>query len=159
MKIARMTAAHAILFVLRGVPALYYHSLLGSENDLKGMETSGINRRINREKLPLVALETELTTPGTLRYGVFSSLNKLLQLRQKHPAFSPLAAQKTLLLDDAFFGVERCSPDGNDTLTCVVNVSAGRQTLRLNVSGTCLLSGETFTGVCWQVLWIQHSGD
>lgn len=163
VKIARTTAAHAILFALRGVPALYYHSLLGSENDLSGMETSGINRRINREKLSLATLETELTTPGTLRYGVFSSLNKLLQLRQKHPAFSPRAAQKTLLLDDAFFGVERRSLDGEDTLTCVVNVSTGRQTLRLNVSGTCILNGETFTGVCtlepWQVLWIKHSGD
>lgn len=47
----KIIAAHSILLTLQGVPAIYYHSLLGSKNDLVGYEESGINRRINREKL------------------------------------------------------------------------------------------------------------
>ncbi|MCS2157291.1 alpha-amylase family glycosyl hydrolase [Scandinavium sp. H11S7] len=163
IKVAKTTAAHAILLALKGVPALYYHSLLGSENDLAGMTSSGINRRINREKLVLSLLATELVDPESLRCGVFGNLNQLLQLRRKHPAFSPHAAQKTLDLVDAFFGLERHDPQSGETLTCVVNVSPERQMLQLNCSGTCLISGCVFTGNLvlepWQVVWVQHSGE
>lgn len=59
-QVARFAAAHAILFMLRGVPAIYYHSLLGSENDIAGLNASGINRRINREKLDFAPFTTHL---------------------------------------------------------------------------------------------------
>ena len=50
-RIARFLAAQAILLSLQGVPGIYYHSLLGSRNWLRGVEESGINRRINRGKI------------------------------------------------------------------------------------------------------------
>ena len=46
---AKALAAHSILFAFLGVPAIYYHSLVGSPPDLEGMAASRINRRINRE--------------------------------------------------------------------------------------------------------------
>ena len=49
--IRRAILAHAILLTMPGLPAIYFHSMFGSENDLDGMKQSGINRRINRQKL------------------------------------------------------------------------------------------------------------
>ena len=58
--VEKMKAAHSILFSVIGVPAIYYHSLFGSRNDYKGVLDSGINRRINREKLSAERLFDEL---------------------------------------------------------------------------------------------------
>lgn len=76
----KIIAAHSILLTLQGVPAIYYHSLLGSKNDLVGYEESGINRRINREKLEKNQLVHELKT-DTYRKTIFTSLKKLVQIR------------------------------------------------------------------------------
>ena len=57
---AKALAAHSILFAFLGVPAIYYHSLVGSPPDHEGMEASRINRRINREVLDADRLVAEL---------------------------------------------------------------------------------------------------
>lgn len=161
IKTAKSTAAHAILLSLRGIPAIYYHSLLGSENDLVGVEESGINRRINRQKLTLKALEHALADPEDLRHKIFHSLGHLLRIRKSHPAFSPASTQTTLPLNNALFGVTRCDARSGETLTCVVNVTGENQPLEWDVKGICLLSGKAFNGELtlgpWQTVWIQHS--
>ncbi|AYN30410.1 sugar phosphorylase [Buttiauxella sp. 3AFRM03] len=160
-KTACTTAAHAILLTLRGVPAIYYHSLLGSENDLAAAEQSGINRRINRKKLPLAIVEQNLADTTSLSSCVFNSLRQLLSIRRLHSAFSPFANQHVLTLNDALFAVERHHPISGETLTCVVNVRNDTQPLMLNISGIDLLSNTPFSGNCtlkgWQVMWIQHT--
>ena len=57
---AKALAAHSILFAFLGVPAVYYHSLVGSPPDLEGMVSSRINRRINRAVLDADRLGVEL---------------------------------------------------------------------------------------------------
>lgn len=161
IKVAKTTAAHAILLALKGVPAIYYHSLLGSENDLEGVAQSAINRRINRQKLTLAELESSLQNAESLRSQVFHSLERLLQIRKIHPAFSPYAAQTTLVLPDTLFGVERHDQHSGEKIICIVNLSAHRQQLTLDTRGDCLLSGETFTGETllepWQIVWITQT--
>lgn len=157
VQVARFSAAHAILFMLQGVPAIYYHSLLGRENDLNGMKTSGINRRINREKLDFAATHQALITSGSLQARIYTALSKLLRVRKQHPAFSPSASQQVLELPKALFGVKRQIT--GETLYCVVNVTGITQSLSLPVEGTDLLTGSTFNGVCqltgWQTVWIR----
>lgn len=156
-QVTRFSAAHAILFMLQGVPAIYYHSLLGSENDLNGLKSSGINRRINREKLDFAATHQALVTPESLQARIYTALSKLLRIRKQHPAFSPSASQLVLELPEALFGVKRQIK--GETLYCVVNVTGSTQSLSLPVEGTDLLTGATFNGVCqltgWQTVWIR----
>lgn len=157
-QLARFTAAHAILFMLRGVPAIYYHSLFGSENDNAGLLKSGINRRINREKLDAATLHEQLLSPETRQSRIYASLAKLARIRQQHPAFSPFASQRVPELPDALFGVVRQHPTEGETLYCVVNVTGIPQSLSLPVTGTDLLTGAAFNGACelsgWQTVWI-----
>lgn len=51
LKVKRFIAAQSILFSMIGVPGIYIHSLLGSQNDHEGVKETGRYRSINREKL------------------------------------------------------------------------------------------------------------
>ncbi|WP_416260221.1 sugar phosphorylase [Gibbsiella quercinecans] len=161
-KADKFLAAQSILLAFRGVPALYYHSLLGSENDLAGVERSGINRRINREKLALKPLESALLTPGTLRAEVFHRLRHLIYCRRTQPAFSPQATQRVLKLGDALFGIERSDARSGERISCVVNISSHAQRLQLPLPGIELITLTAFDGTLvlrpWQAVWIKHEG-
>ncbi|MBL0887510.1 DUF3459 domain-containing protein [Myceligenerans sp. I2] len=119
--IRRVLAAHAILLGLAGVPAIYYHSIFGSTSDLDGLADSGINRRINRERLDADTLADELRHDPRRR-GILNGLKRLLTIRAGQPAFSPFAQQRILDLDERVFAVERrCD---RQIIRAVVNVSS-----------------------------------
>ncbi|MBL9212339.1 MAG: sugar phosphorylase [Opitutaceae bacterium] len=122
--VARFRCAHAIQLSLAGMPGLYFHSLFGSRGDRRGAETSGIPRRINREKLERAGLERELANPDSRRARVFAELRTLLQARSLSPAFHPAGAQEILAVDPRLFVVRRTSPDGHHRVLCVQNVAA-----------------------------------
>jgi glycosidase len=123
LQVARFLAAHAILFALRGLPAVYFHSLFGSRGDRDGAESSGIPRRINRKKLTLEELNAGLDDHGSIRQRVFSGLTSLLQARGSHPAFSPFSGQSIPDAPEGVFAIERSAPDGTRVLA-IVNVTA-----------------------------------
>jgi glycosidase len=124
IQIKRFLVAHAIMFALAGVPGIYFHSLFGSRNDRPGAESSGIPRRINRQKLTRAELETELGAAQSIRARVFGGLSRLLALRRANPAFAPQARQRLLALDARVFAVQRESADGTHRMLCLHNVSA-----------------------------------
>ena len=163
----KFLTAHAILLSLQGVPGIYFHSLLGSRGDRAGAETSGLTRRINREKLARTQLESELAEAGSLRACVFGGLNKLLRIRRQHRAFHPQAAQRVLAGDRRLFAVYRTSLDGRQRLLCLHNVTS--QTVsasRLVQAAECapfwteLISGDRYQPANvrlkgYQTLWLR----
>ena len=129
--VARTFCAHAIQCALAGVPGVYFHSLFGSRGDRAGAETSGIPRRINRQKLALTQFEHELTEPASLRSRVFSGFRALLQARRRSPAFHPCGQQEIVSVDPRLFVVWRTSVDGRESAVCVHNISASPVKTRL----------------------------
>src|SRR4029453_8289049 len=103
---AKALAAHSILFAFLGVPAVYYHSLVGSPPDLEGMVTSRINRRINRAVLDADRLGQELRG-APRRRAVFEGMRHLMDVRRRQEAFSPFGTQRIEHLDDRVFAVVR----------------------------------------------------
>ncbi len=63
-QIDRFVTAHAILLAMRGLPAIYFHSLVGSRSWREGALASGHNRTINRKKLEWDELEESPFRPG-----------------------------------------------------------------------------------------------
>lgn len=124
IQIKRFLVAHAIMFALAGVPGIYFHSLFGSRNDRAGAETSGIHRRINRQKLGRAELEAELARPDSLRAQVFAGMRDLLVRRQSSSAFSPGAPQQLLELDARVCAILRTSANGTERMLCRHNVSS-----------------------------------
>ena len=109
----RFLATQAIMLAIQGVPAVYFHSLVGSPNDIQGMEESGQNRRINRHKYDRVELDEALSQPDSLQRRVFDGYQRLLQERCELAAFHPNATQAVLdLPTDGLLGFVRESSDG-----------------------------------------------
>jgi glucosylglycerate phosphorylase len=123
LAVDRFLVAHSILLTLRGIPGIYFHSLFGSRGDRAGAETSGIPRRINRQKLHLDTLEAELRQTTSLRHQVFHRLQSMLRLRRTHPAFHPSAPQTVLALDPRLFLLRRGTPNSGTDIWCLHNVS------------------------------------
>ncbi len=149
-------AAHAILLSLAGMPAIYYHSLFGSRNNRKEAIESGINRRINREKLEFDTLVKECNTEGSLRNIVFEGIKNMLKVRRNNPAFSPNAKQEILKLDKRLFALKR--GEKNKVLT-IINVSAENVEIEKEIQGINLITGKKINGNLklepYEFYWIQ----
>lgn len=141
-RIKRFLAAETILLSMQGLPGIYIHSLLGSRNDYYGKSTSGIPRRINREKLKVEELEKALEGESNRR-TIFEELLRRLKIRADHPAFAPDGPQRVLSLDKRVFALERESVSGEEKITVYINVSG--ETVKIRnafASGLDILSGE-----------------
>ena len=128
--VARMTLAQAVMLAFPGLPAIYFHSLVGSQNDLAGMERSGQNRRINREKLDYQQLEEELKT-DPVRQAVWSAVQHLLRVRQQSAAFHPFGTFRFHDLSSSLITIQRFSPDQQEEVWLLFNLTAGRQEVHL----------------------------
>ncbi|KAF0818509.1 putative glycosyltransferase YcjM [Bacillus sp. ZZV12-4809] len=141
LKVQKMLAAHSILLSFIGVPAIYYHSLLGSQNDQRGVEESGINRRINREKFDFNTISRELTT-SPRRQSIFGGLKNMIEIRQAHSAFSPFAEQEVVDMGSDLFALKRFNKETGEEILFAVNVKAEPVKLSCDLIGTNLLTGE-----------------
>ncbi|WP_298461037.1 sugar phosphorylase [uncultured Cellulomonas sp.] len=151
--VTRGLAAHVILLSMVGVPAIYYHSLLGSGQDRAGLAASDIPRRINREVLDADRLAAELTDApvggagggSPRRRGMLEGLRHLLAVRRTLPGFSPFAAQDAERHDERVVVLRRAAGTP-DEVVAVVNVSAEPVTLD-RLAGTDVLTGQRHDAV------------
>jgi glycosidase len=162
LKVDRFVASQGIALSLKGVPAIYYHSLVGSRNYTEGVEKTRMNRTINREKLSCDELEQELLSPGTRRNLVFNRLTRLITRRSQHPAFHPEGAQRVIELHDEVFAVERRSPGGDEVITVLINCTPkDREVEKKGLAGTDVLTQKSFSEkIClapFEILWLQRS--
>lgn len=154
----RFMAAQSILVSLAGVPGIYVHSLLGSGNDLEGLEKLGYNRAINREKLDRLTLDAELALPTTRRAQVLARFKQLLSVRKQHKAFSPNASQRVVKLSDQLITLVR-----GEEVAVAINISD--QAIELDTRALLadvrrdLISGTAVEGVTelkpYQVMWLS----
>ncbi|PKH88883.1 alpha-amylase family glycosyl hydrolase [Colwellia sp. Bg11-28] len=128
----RFICAHAIMFALEGIPGIYIHSLLGTQNDYQKLANTHHNRSINRRRWQEKALEEALANKSLHHSRVLSTLKSLLNTRIKQPAFHPNATQFTLHLGLQLFGFWRQSQDRKQSIFCVSNVSDQPITLPLS---------------------------
>ncbi|WP_394128954.1 sugar phosphorylase [Shewanella maritima] len=127
----RFICAHAIMLSLEGVPGIYIHSLLGTQNDYERQTLTGQNRSINRHRWPQKALTPLLDDTSSLNHKVLSQLSKLIEIRKEQSAFHPNAIQFTLHLGLGMFGVWRQSLDRKQSIFCISNVTDQQQDLVL----------------------------
>jgi glucosylglycerate phosphorylase len=132
VQIARFMAAQSIMLTLAGVPGIYFHSLFGSRGWPEGVQLTGRNRTINRQKLERQALEKELQQPESRRSQVFKRFAKMLNARSCRPAFSPTASQEIIDCGETVFAVLRLSLDASQNVLCLHNISNQAQTVHLD---------------------------
>lgn len=122
-QIDRFIASQAIMLTLQGLPGIYFHSLFGSRGWKEGVQVTGRNRTINRQKFDCDVLENELGDLSFLRSQVFSRFSERLQRRASSPAFSPFGSQEILDFGKSIFAIKRISPNGRNSVICLQNVT------------------------------------
>jgi glucosylglycerate phosphorylase len=126
-------ASQSIMLSLAGIPGIYIHSLIGSTNWPEGIEQTGMNRSINRQKLEYEGLVRELGVPGSMRSLVFEGYKTLLRARAKDSAFRPSATQRVLDTSLQLFVVVRHDEASGSRVLCLHNVS--KQAVEAQISG------------------------
>jgi sucrose phosphorylase len=123
----KFLASQSILLAMPGVPGIYVHSLLGSRNWEEGVEQTGINRSINRQKFDYQTVIAEIEEEGTLRHRVFSGYTQMLRLRSEQKAFHPAASQHLVPAGGKLFALLRfpqgSKPGDEGSVLCIANVS------------------------------------
>jgi glycosidase len=132
--VGRFVAAQAIMLALVGVPGIYFHSLFGSRGWPEGVEQTGRQRTINRQKCDLASLEAALADPDSLRSRIFRGYVQLLRARAATPAFHPHGAQQVIRAAGGppVFALLRTAPGGGDRVVCLHNVSGQVQPVQLD---------------------------
>jgi sucrose phosphorylase len=142
---------------MAGVPGIYVHSLLGSGNDLEGLEALGYNRAINREKLVRSEVEAELENSSSRRAQVLNRFKHLLSIRKQNAAFSPSASQRIVQSGDKLITLVR-----GEEVAVAINISS--QAVELDTATLLdgithdLISGSSVNGSVtvqpYQVMWL-----
>jgi sucrose phosphorylase len=118
-------AAHALLLSFQGVPAIYVHSLLASENALNMVERTGRTRSINRGHWHLPELEARLADDFSPQRTVLNAFRRMLRRRAACPAFAPHAPQRVLRVGERAFCLERSAPE--QTVLVVASLSSSHE--------------------------------
>lgn len=171
LQLPRFICAHVIMMALEGIPAIYIHSLLGTENDYDRVEHTGRSRSINRSQWDRIQLDEKLNDKLSHHSKVFSELKRLINIRKRQKAFHPNATQFTLHLGLQLFGFWRQSMMRDQSIFCINNVSPDTQQVLLgdiNLIGTDawtdLISGnqlDDLTGTLtlrpYQCVWLTNN--
>ncbi|QDT70792.1 Sucrose phosphorylase [Planctomycetes bacterium MalM25] len=130
LHVRRFLSSQAVMLALRGMPAPYFHSLVGTPNDTAGAEASGTARRINRRKYDRAELDG-LLADGEIQRRVLDGYKELIAKRIAEPAFHPDAPQRVFNPgNDAVIAFERTSLDGARRVLVAANVSDAVQPIR-----------------------------
>lgn len=129
---ARFLASQAIMLSLRGIPGIYFHSLVGTHNDREAVHASGIPRRINRRKFDRAALDERLAIRRSLPRYVFDAYRRLLAIRIAQPAFHPDGGQQAFCVQRHLIAFLRTAPDASQRILVLANVE--RETIQVDLS-------------------------
>jgi sucrose phosphorylase len=125
MQKQRFLASQTVMMEMKGMPAFYIHSLLGTHNYTAGVAHTGRARTINRRKWNEPEIENLLQKEND-HSKILNELKRIINIRKKQAAFHPDGAQTLVNLGDQTIAIKRVSPDQSQEIVCVTNISKSR---------------------------------
>ena len=153
-QVRRFLCSQLIMLCLRGIPAIYFHSLTASQNNNEGVSKTGENRAINRYRWQNQELRDLLENPTSTTARVFDIYTDILTKRSLYPAFHPDTPQEIVPSPDSFFVVLR-TPEDDDPITCLNNVTREKQQIKLS----SLSSALDDRGSAWDIIVEKEVGE
>ena len=123
LQIKRFVASRSLALVLKGVPGIYLHGLIGSTNDVDTVLRTKSKRDINRQIISVASLYEELKRSNSKLSQLTHDLGKLLDIRVRQSAFHPQGDQQILTLSTQCFIVLRVAPGCEEHILTVTNVT------------------------------------
>jgi len=175
LQVRRYRASRSIALVLQGVPGIYIHGALGSTNDYRAFETSGIKRDVNRGVVDARDVEENLRDSSSKLSLLFRSGIGQIRARIQERAFHPRGSQLILMLSPKVFAVLRVSPESDQRILAVTGITEKTVEVQIplkylevdQVQWRDLLSGREWTAereiLCltiepYGVVWLKPSG-
>ena len=152
-KVSKFLLSQSILLTMPGLPAIYFHSLVGSENYIEGVKETGHNRTINREKLNLNDLKLQLADEKSLRHQIYNGIVSMIECRKVRRAFHPRGVFEVLDFGNEFFTIKRSF--AGESLLCIHNLTSQEQSLESSPSGELILGESSETLKPWGFAWIR----
>ena len=131
LQFERFLCAHTVMIGLEGIPAIYIHSMLGTENDHDLAEKTGRHRSVNRHRWSADRLSEHLADETDHHRRVLDEMRRRIRIRRAQPAFHPNATQYTLHLGDAIFAFWRSDLRREQNIFALHNVTDQPQECRL----------------------------
>ena len=123
LRLKRMILSQAVVLAMPGVPGIYFHSLVGSQNYHEAVRKTRRNRAINREKLNFDNIKEELEEEGSLRNNLFKRYKQLISIRINEPCFDPFSKFEFLTLGKEIFAVKHYAKESDDAIIALHNFS------------------------------------
>jgi sucrose phosphorylase len=130
--------SYAAALALPGLPAVYFHSWIGSRAWKEGPRKLGYNRAINREKPAVDAVERELARDGSFRNLVHRGFKKLFDFRSAEEAFGPGFPCRVLQTGGNIFALFRGPDSKGGGVICLQNFSGSPAAVDLSGIGDSL---------------------
>lgn len=131
--VQRYVASRSISLALRGVPAIYVHGALATENDWETYNRTKHPRDLNRAYLDAEYMQQEFANPSEKSRLLLERLRPLHVNRVRRKAFHPSGTQRVLLLHPGVFIVMRTSPSGEERILALTSVSKGHCTVHASL--------------------------
>ena len=133
-QVRRFLAGQAVMLSLKGIPGIYFHSLVGTPNNHEGVQETGRARTINRKKFQREELDEVLGDHDSSQSQVLNGYRRMLAIRREQPAFHPDASQQVFQTDaPALVALVRESTNPAQKLLVLANL--GSQPVPVNVEG------------------------
>jgi sucrose phosphorylase len=123
-QVKRYLASRSISLVLEGVPGVYAHGTIGTANDHELVGKTNHNRDVNRGVIETKAIEECLKDPNSKISHLARATAKINLTRTRHRAFHPHGGQRVLMVSPAVFVVLRTSPEEDQHILTMTNVSS-----------------------------------
>jgi sucrose phosphorylase len=117
----RVLCSQAVALALRGIPAVWFHNMVGTRNWHQGA-AAGHARDINRRRWQREELEAALADPAAGMGRILAAMNSLLRARRSLGAFHPDGTQEILCPAPELLGVGRGSPRDRQRVLCWFNL-------------------------------------
>ncbi len=115
----RFICSQTIMMSMKGIPAFYIHSLLGTHNYTEGIEKTGMARTINRRKWKNKELDP-LLNGETQHAIILQELVRRIKIRKQTGAFHPDNKQVVIDAGKEFFLLLR---GGDDRVLIIANLT------------------------------------
>ncbi|RKX84774.1 MAG: hypothetical protein DRP57_05205, partial [Spirochaetes bacterium] len=134
VKVKKFLSSQAIMLSLKGVPGIYIHSLLGTENYREGVKITKINRTVNRKKFSYSEITALVKDENSTVSRIFNGFKYLLNTRKNEKAFHPGGKQTILSKSGPVFAILRKASESGEQILCLHNVSGERAVYKLDLT-------------------------
>lgn len=128
LQLQKFLTSRAIALSLAGIPAIYYLSLFGSQNDSKAYDKTRHGRDINRTNFSFTKLQKQLVSKNSRESKIFAALTTLIERRKLTKAFHPDASQAVLNLNPRVLAFTRGT--GKEKILALFNFAPDKVEVR-----------------------------